>query len=109
MRTQARQDIQGTRSLVGACTFRGSSFPFSMNANVKLTTSTKRCRLSYGTTSCVSSMSPRNVEVQISLSCNTLKTWENDLANDSKNNEIFASSSSYLMNLLNAEAGKVET
>lgn len=56
MRTRTRLDIQGIRSLGGACTFRGSSVPFSMNANVKLTTSTKRRRLSFGTTFCVSSI-----------------------------------------------------
>lgn len=56
MRTRTRLDIQGIRSLGGACTFRGSSVPFSMNANVKLTTSTKRRRLSFGTTFRVSSM-----------------------------------------------------
>lgn len=54
MRTRTPLDIQGIRSLGGACTFRGSSVPFSMNANVKLTTSTKPRRLSFGTTFCVS-------------------------------------------------------
>lgn len=46
-------------SLGDACTFRSSSLLFSMNANVKLTTSTKRRRLSYGPTFCVSLMLPR--------------------------------------------------